>query len=649
MTTFVLAGLSLGRMVRRLIGLDGGHCRRIELLLWEVALGWSLLSMCFMALGLAGWLTSGLVWGLLVLLAGFEIWTLANSRQFRRGGRLELPELRPIEWAALCLGGLFTAFFLLVNQAPPLGGGASWDGLEYHLPTIQTYVREGRIVAIPDMVYSNYPMGFNILFTPGIMLDLLNFAGLLQFLMGWLTGLMMACLASRHISRIAALWMLPIFFAIPLVQEEATWPMVDLALTFYTVLALAALIRWHETKHGPFLALAGLMLGFSCSIKFTSVISVAAMGLILLGLLRSGSPRRAKDWLSPLIAFGIPVFALGAPWYVKTYAMTGNPFLPYLYDVLGGQYWSPQANERYLTYLYGLGLQLPLSIRAIFSLTLLSVTSLLLGGARLQPAIKISLAFLSLWLVLFLFSGSPQNRFLLPIYPIALFLLLWAFSRVGIGLRYGHRLITKRGLPPNWSSPSQVDRLQARKLETRLYSIASLIVLASFLRMTVNKSEALAVGLGLEDREGFLARRMYLYKAHRFANEHLRASATVFLFPDCRSVYLEVPFIRGDPTMQTFVDYAQFDTPLEFLTGLRRLGVSHVMVSYPAYEYYRTLVEKEPESLAYLEHAMDLVVGLKGLGSEVLFEANEVAILALPMLESSESVTLDGATLFSDS
>lgn len=638
MTTFVLAARGLGRIFRGLSGLESEHSLKIELLLWEIGLGWSLLSMCFMAFGLAGVLTTGPVWGLIVLLAGLEIRALARSRRFRRDGRFEIPDLEPMEWVALFLVVLLIVFFLVVDQAPPLGEGIGWDGLEYQLPTIQTYVREGRIVAIPDMVYSNYPMGFNILFTPGIMLDQLSFAGLLQFIMGLSGGLMMACLASRHISRMAALWMLPIFFAIPLVQDESTWPMVDLALTFYTVLAVAALIRWHETKHGPFLVLAGLLLGFSCSIKFTSAISVAALGLIFLGLLWSGRPRRLKDYLAPLIAFGIPLLAFGAPWYMKTYATTGNPFLPYLYDVFGGRYWSPQANERFIGNLYNLGLQLPLSIRAGFSLTILSVTSLVLSKAGLQPGLKIPLAFISLWLVFFLSGGPLQKRYLLPISPVVLFLLLWALSVMVVGLRHGYGAITKRRATSNPFSPSWVDRLQQKRLETTVYSIVSLIVLASFIRMFVTKSHLLAVGLGLEDREAFLSRRMYLYKADRFANDHLPDSATVFLFPDCRSVYLEVPFVRGDPLMQTVVDYDQFSTPMELLDALRGLGVTHIMVSYPAYEYYRILLEKEPESVAYTDHAMNLIEGLKGLGTRTLFEANDVTIYALPMMESAQSV-----------
>jgi 4-amino-4-deoxy-L-arabinose transferase-like glycosyltransferase len=480
------------------------------------------------------------------------------------------------------------------------------------------------------MVYSNYPMGFNILFTPGVMLGQLSFAGLLQFTTGLLSGLMMACLASRHISRMAALWMLPVFFAIPLVQDESTWPMVDLGLTFYTVQAFAALIRWHVTRRRPLLALAGLLLGFSCSIKFTAIISVASFGIILLGSLWSAHPRRWRDWPAPLIAFGIPLLAFGAPWYVKTYAMTGNPFLPYFYDVFAGRYWSPQANERYLSYLYSLGLQLPVAIRTVLSVAALAMTSLIVLRARLQPAIKMLVAFLSLWLVFFLFSGSLQERFLLPLYPMVLFLLLWAFSVVVIGLQSGYRVLARGRGTSHPLSPRWLDRLQQRKLETPVYSIVSLIVLASLLRMFVTKGDLLAVGLGREDREAFLARRMYLYKADRFANDYLPDSATIFLFPDCRSVYLEVPFLRGDPIMQVFVDYSELNTPRELLENLRELGVTHILVSYPAYEYYKILLEAEPASVAYTEHAMELIGGLESLGSEIKFVANGVTVFALP-------------------
>ena len=54
--------------------------------------------------------------------------------------------------------------------------------------------------------------------------------------------------------------------------------------------------------------------------------------------MRAGTGRSVAT--SFVARFGIPILALGAPWYAKTALATGNPVYPFAFEVFGGRDWS---------------------------------------------------------------------------------------------------------------------------------------------------------------------------------------------------------------------------------------------------------------------------------------------------------------------
>jgi hypothetical protein len=611
MAAIFLAGLGLGRLSACLIGFK--TVSRLETLIFETALGWVGLSMSFLALGVLGWLRTELVWGLILPLAALGAWFQSEPLRSKARPRFALPALSYLEWSVMVPAGALFLFTLLLALAPPSGMGMGWDGLSYHLTTIKLFVKQGRIVPIPSLVLSNYPMGMNILFTPGLMLGQAAAAQVLHFSMGLLAALAMASLAARYANRTVALLSPPLFLVIPLVQDEATWPMIDLGVTLYTCLALLALINWLETEDKHWLVVAGIMAGFSCSIKLTSIFGAAALGMLLLGLVLAKRPWRLISWVVPPLTFGVPLLLFGSPWYIKNYVMVGNPFMPYFYDVFGGAYWSPEANERYMLYLTSLGFKLPFFMLLAASVGCLLAAGFLALKTKDQPVVKMLLGYTLLWLALWLVSGSPQQRFLLPIYPVAVLLTIWLIST-----------FTQR-----WAV-----------LQPVLYGVVTLGLVVGLGRSIQDKGDMLAVGLGLESQEDFLSRKLYSYPAFQFANIHLPSSAKFLVFPENRTYYLDRSYIWGEPIGSAIIDYAHYNSPTELLNRLENLGITHVIVLRPAYPFWRQLVEQEPQLITHVEHAFELIDGLSSLGLREVFEANGVTIYALPDTSQAQRANL---------
>ena len=613
LAAMLLAALGLGRPGARLIGLR--MVGRLEALIFETALGLVGLSMSLFILGLLGWLRAGPVWGLILALAALGIWLLYEELRSNTQPRFKLPTLDRLEWLVLLPTGALFLFTLLLALAPTTGtgGDGSWDGLSYHLTIPKIFIEQGRIVSIPFMpITSNYPLGLQMLYVPGLMLGRTAAAQLLHFSMGLLTALAMAALAARYANWAVALLSPALFLAIPLVRHEATWPSNDLGVVLYTFLALLALINWQKIEHKPWLVLAGIMAGFACSIKLTAVFAVAPLGVVLWGLVLAKRPRRLSDWMAPSLTFGIPLLLFGSPWYIKNYVTVGNPFMPFLYGLFGGANWSAEAAERWRLYLEAFGLR-SLGLAGFqvpfFILPAISVGCLLVIGfvalKKYMPVTKILLGYTLLYLALWLVAGSVTPRYALSIYPVATLLVVWFVSTF------------------IWRSAV---------LRPVFYGVVALGVVIFAMpgggaRFLVQ--DTLPVVVGLESQENYLSRKLDSYTAYQFANAQLPDSAKFFIFPDNRTYYLNRSYIWGCPYLQAIIDYDRYDSSSDLLHELRGLGITHIIVHRPIYPHYRQLAGHEPQLIAYVDHAMRLVEGLNSLGLSEVFEANGVTIYAL--------------------
>jgi len=180
----------------------------------------------------------------------------------------------------------------------------------------------------------------------------------------------------------------------------------------------------------------------------------------------------------------------------------------------------------------------------------LAFCPLLLVGLKNVPLERIAAA---LWAGVFLSNAltSQMGRFLLPILPVALALVLAA-----------------------------VVRLDARRWRViRLGCVATLLVFLLFAAGTyaVYAKDFLPVVVGLESREAFLERIAPDYQICRFVNEHLAGEdgkAVVFFR---HLYYLRVPFVFVDPKESWEVNPDRYQAPEQWMRLFRQLGVRWVV------------------------------------------------------------------------
>ena len=222
----------------------------------------------------------------------------------------------------------------------------SWDASAYHLTVPRLYIEAGGFRPIEFNVYSNWPLGTEMLFTGALMAQDFVLAKLVHFGFGLLVLYGLWIGAERWCGRwgrtVGALAM-ACFLANDVVFFEMRVAYVDLAHAFYLLAGFLFLECWRETKDSRALILAGLAAGLMAGVKLNGFVGA---GLLLLLLLPHGKgPQSREDRWAIVRCFVAPMVLLWLPWLVKSVAYTGNPVYPLLYNVFGGPDWNTTLSE----------------------------------------------------------------------------------------------------------------------------------------------------------------------------------------------------------------------------------------------------------------------------------------------------------------
>ncbi|HVS64616.1 MAG TPA: hypothetical protein VMT85_14060 [Thermoanaerobaculia bacterium] len=280
----------------------------------------------------------------------------------------EGPEPRPAARLALALAAVAVTAAVLGVLARALIPDVSWDADVYHLTVPRIYLEHGGFVRIPFNVYSNWPLGIELLFGAAMALRDFVLAKLLHLAFGVLAAVLAWRLAGPRTSTVAGVEpsvaqgavAAALFLANPVVLAEMAVAYVDLASAFFLLLGFGALDRGlsarglhprttddlaplpDETRAA--LLLAGICAGALCAIKVTGFVAAGCLAtLFVLEAWRARWPWRSVT--RALVRLAIPAALLFLPWLVKSAILTGNPVYPFLHTLLGGPEWSAALSE----------------------------------------------------------------------------------------------------------------------------------------------------------------------------------------------------------------------------------------------------------------------------------------------------------------
>jgi len=354
--------------------------------------------------------------------------------------------------------------------------------------------------------------------------------------------------------------------------------------------AFIAFITWRERQEQGWLLLCAFFTGMALASKYTTLL-IPILGV--LGVLMEHRDGEKGGAVFRDLALYIMVTALlGAPFYIKNWIMTGNPFYPFLYGMFGGKGWDPEQARLYdgMVMFMGMGrsavdyLLLPwnLSFHArmdsiifdgVIGPVFLLVIPFLAGVRGKGPSLKITMAYCTL-LFLFWASASQQIRYLFPIFPF-------------LALMVGAVLTRYRN-----------NRGMAALLAVTVGG--SLLLNATDIGRDFIRISPLGFVAGREDRDAYLSRSLSPYRMYRFVSTSLPPDAKVYLiymknwtFLCDRECFADAMFEHY--TLQKMLSASA--TPDEVHRRLKEMGFTHLMFDVQYVTGEKSMLSPEQKGL----------------------------------------------------
>ncbi len=524
-------------------------------------------------------------------------WSRASRRTSSSAFWRKLPIVEKL--LAFYLAAVFALTFVL-SLAPPVGN--DYDSLMYHLAAPAQYLRHGRIVPLAYDHHTFFPLATEMLFLLGLKLSGPVLAKLFHWLMLPLCCATILAVAERQGSRRAGWLGAALFASLPLVQVEAITAYIDLSLVAFTLLSVLCFLRWMNERDNRWLLFCGVFCGVCLGTKYFGLIPfgwlfVAALFVIF---------RQRKEFKKPFVAlstFVVVALVVGGGWYARNALWTGNPVYPFAYGIFGGRGWTKPLADEYTRSVSAFGFdKSPTDLAWLpwrLSMTPLNVAVNLQNQPVGQPFWPLNPAPLdsSTHTGLFEVNGLLANSFLGPAllafgapllfarrkprwisfvgWSILFFGLIWTFSSQTI--RYALPLFALICWPCGWAIELYTKRSALLKWTTCGFFVAW--ILWSPAVVAWQSRTVWPVIMGQQTSDDYLTRRAPGYAAMKCINQKTPPNARIAVYGEPRCFYLERDYFWADAANNTLIDYSTIHNARDWISALRKLGATHVLIN----------------------------------------------------------------------
>ncbi|MCC6327001.1 MAG: phospholipid carrier-dependent glycosyltransferase [Acidobacteria bacterium] len=318
------------------------HSHALELAL-KTGAGAAVWSVLWFFLGIAGAYSKAV--GAAALIVGLAFVVLALRRVKEAKAESRMPERAAVfDKIVLVLISVPVVLSFIAALAPP----TAKDTLLYHFAVPKAFIAQGSSAFIEGNIASYLALGNEMHVVWAMLLGgfvnaraaeaaagaamWMFFPILLAAVFGWAREIGI----SRRWSLIAVLMVA----SVPTAYHVAASAYIDLALALYVTLAVYALSRWWRTLENAWLILIAIFLGAALSAKLTSVVVIAAFGLIVLLRVRKAKeiePSAVGKILVSGFAALVLAGVIASPWYLRTWAETGSPVFPFYMNIWPGE------------------------------------------------------------------------------------------------------------------------------------------------------------------------------------------------------------------------------------------------------------------------------------------------------------------------
>lgn len=233
---------------------------------------------------------------------------------WQESGRYE----KAVIWiiAILLAAALFTA------SAPPV----HYDALTYHLALPETYLLNGRISPLPDLIRSAMPQLGEMLYLWAASLGGISAAAVAGWFLGPITFLALLFTLHESFQNRAALIGCAALAAGTSIIAALGWAYIDWFCLFFGLASLIFLKQWAQGGNVRSMFLSGLLAGFAIASKYTA-------GVILIGAIlwmQYGAIRNKSKIVAPILLYLTGAILPIIPWLIKNGVVTGNPLYPFI-------------------------------------------------------------------------------------------------------------------------------------------------------------------------------------------------------------------------------------------------------------------------------------------------------------------------------
>jgi hypothetical protein len=354
-----LVGLILGRRLLRLFPLAAFS--RLERSALALGLGWGLVSLSVLAVGLAHVLYTWVLMlglGLVLVIFWRDTWNILaalTSAAFYRRLRAFAPSGVFLTVLAICVLielGLAETQSLTLPYIWPRG----FDLYEYHWAVPELFLLHHAIYALPGWAHANFPFNSEMLNTLALSVGSPIAALFLQASFLFLALLLLAAFLYRRFGLLAAWLGIGLAICNPPLYALLISGYAELAVAYYGVATVTVVLAWLEQEERPgsmrLLALAGLFAGLGLGAKYTGGQVIAGVLLLLVGMciIRIVGTLRRRAAIVPvlrrfscgLVAYSAAILLAFLPWLLKDWFLLGNPIYPFIW---GGPEWDAARTE----------------------------------------------------------------------------------------------------------------------------------------------------------------------------------------------------------------------------------------------------------------------------------------------------------------
>ncbi len=399
-------------------------------------------------------------------------------------------------------------FQALVNLVGALGPELGFDALWYHLTIPKMYLANHSVYYIPGglFYYSAMPKLAEMLYVVGLTLGGEVFAKLMHFSFGILTLVALYLFSRKYFSKTLSWLTVLVFYSNLVVGWQSITAYVDLARTFFEIMALWGFLQWWESEDRKWLVESTVMLGIAISTKLLALESLLIFS-ILLGLYAYRYKKSIKYFLINLFTYWLMVFLIPLPWFVFSFINTGSPIYPFF------------------SILYKVGLNFESINPFIHKSDSISVVYLLIPilpfiFTKLKRGVKIICLYSFLGLIIwYLTPKTDGGRFLLPYLP--------AFSVLVVSIL----IVTKNSL--------------FKKIIICFVILASIF---SIVYREIANYKYLPVIFGIESKSNFLSKNLNFsfgdfYDTDGYFARKIKQEDMVLLYGFHNLYYVNFPFI----------------------------------------------------------------------------------------------------------